>query len=241
MNLCHSATNSCSACCGLYNTTLSDQCRSEWLEENTANFLKLDLIDRESVIAFRQIGESWLNRHKINQEIYNCPFLGYTSKLTTGCLLHPEGSPHPMIKNSRLDKTRNYSFYGEQICSGYDCLAKNKIIDEPGRYPELSPGGLAYGRWVSNHNLIEALALVTGATAKDPKKTGRIIEKYIEENNLPVTSFEIALDLTKYQREELWGVLGTLLTPSGYNFNPFHITPDGKKLGYKLEQQVNEP
>lgn len=105
-----------------------------------------------------------------------------------GCLLHPQGSPHPQI--SILPHPQNFSFYGEGICQSYDCLAKERRAHRADffRWAEKAPL-FAYSRLASDHTLHRALSQIDleGCDLSTFYDTlAMLYEKY----NVVTTSFE---------------------------------------------------
>jgi hypothetical protein len=241
-NVCYNLLNSCSACCGLHNINLPVSEKISWLRKNSSLFLSLDLSDRASVINFRHSGEQFLQPKAIRKDVYICPFMGLApditnaARLKTGCLLHKTGSPHNQIKGS--ESPQNFSFYGESICKSYDCLSKQSISPCFDLIHEVckSNDSLTYGKIVSNHNLLHICLKLSDNNMEYFKKLLRYIVEILKSAEIPVTSFEMSLDLTSYTQPELWSVLGTMFDNKGYLFDAFQVSEQGVETGKKIEK-----
>lgn len=150
---------SCSACCGIFNLRLTEGERKAWVQKNTEVFLATDISKAENIVAYRKSRESETLPLRARDDIYTCPFVGFVDRQSqrTGCLLHPQGSPHSQI--GLWEHPQNFSFYGEGICLSYDCLAKERRAHSAAffRWAE-SSSVFAYGRLASDHTLHRALA-----------------------------------------------------------------------------------
>ncbi len=169
---------SCSACCGLFNLRLTDSERTAWVQKNTETFLATDISKAENIVGYRKEREALTLPLRIRDDVYSCPFVGFMAQTgpRTGCLLHPQGSPHPQI--ALWQHPQNFSFYGEGICLAYDCLAKERrahgaeffrwaegacerqgSLESTARTMRSEPLTVfAYGRLASDHTLHRALA-----------------------------------------------------------------------------------
>ncbi|HRP69923.1 MAG TPA: hypothetical protein PLY93_10365 [Turneriella sp.] len=193
---------SCSACCGIYNLKKKDEERYKWLEENTQQFLALDLSNTESIIRFRREREMVTLPQRVREDTYVCPFVGFVHNQKMGCLLHPVGSPHPQI--SILPHPQNFSFYGEGICQSYDCLAKERRAHRADffRWAETAPF-FAYSRLASDHTLHRALAGMDLGEC-DLAPFYDLLSQLYEEYNVVVTSFENIEKEVPSSWEDLW-------------------------------------
>lgn len=245
-NLCFSEDISCSACCGLHNINLNQNNKIKLLEHHTKLFLKLDLLNRPMVMSFRNDLEEFYRKNMIRSDVYICPFLGFykSESRITGCLLHPQGSPHPQI--SLLESPRQFSFYGEVICSTYDCISKQQIhqintlilpIKKFIVEGNLTGKSLTFSKLAANHNLMEVCNQIIKITNPDPSKFWSYVLKELESTEIPVTSFEMPLTLDFFNPDELWHVLGMLFTDKGYLFDAFEITESGKNKGLQIRNQ----
>lgn len=208
-NVCMSDRLSCSACCGIYNLDMTAPERRQWVEENTTQFMALDLAQSDNIVRFRKQRESVTLPRRVREDTYVCPFVGFIdngilrtgsrserprvarepgASLRTGCLLHPEGSPHPQIELHA--HPQNFSFYGEGICQAYDCLAKERGVHRGDffRWAESADLG-AYGRLASDHTLHRSLALFVQQHADLAAFYGLLAQAY-ERYGVVTTSFE---------------------------------------------------
>lgn len=158
-NPCMGEAKSCSACCGLFNLKGDDQDRRAWVTANTEKFLALDISSAANIVNYRKERESETLPNRVRDDIYVCPFIGFVAGDKTGCLLHPQGSPHTQI--SLWQHPQNFSFYGEGICLSYDCLAKERQVYRADffRWAESSTV-FDYARLASDHTLHRALAIL---------------------------------------------------------------------------------
>lgn len=187
-NPCYNEKQSCSACCGLYNLKLNDTERRAWLDENTRRFLALDIATAETIVAYRKEREAVTLPQRTRDEIYVCPFIGFTKGLRTGCLLHPEGSPHPQI--GLWPHPQNFSFYGEGICLSYDCLAKERKVFRADFFAWAETATLfQYGRLASDHTLHRTLAALPLGSADLADFYTKVAGLY-QEYAVVTTSFE---------------------------------------------------
>ncbi len=181
---------SCSACCGIFNYKGGDEERRAWVAENTRQFLELDLSAAANLVQYRKQREAVTLPNRVRDDIYVCPFLGFvdTQNLKTGCLLHPQGSPHPQI--SLWPHPQNFSFYGEGICLSYDCLAKDRQAYRADFFAWAETASVfAYGRLASDHTLHRALGLVAGVGMNLQPFYTAVAELY-EKHGVVTTSFE---------------------------------------------------
>lgn len=206
-NACMSDRLSCSACCGIYNLDMTADERMRWIEENTRQFMLLDLSQTENIVRFRRERESVTLPRRVREDIYVCPFVGFVrnqqmgsrteqprvarepvASMRTGCLLHPQGSPHPQI--GLHAHPQNFSFYGEGICQAYDCLAKDRRVHRLDffRWAEGAEPA-AYGRLASDHTLHRSLALFAPADVDLAAFYGLLASVY-ERYRVVTTSFE---------------------------------------------------
>ncbi len=206
-NPCMGEKKSCSACCGLFNLNMTDAERAAWVQKNTDTFLATDISKAESIVAYRKEREAETLPLRIRDDIYVCPFVGFVKNQRTGCLLHPQGSPHPQI--SLWAHPQNFSFYGEGICLSYDCLAKERrahsaeffrwaegVSDKHGgleptaRTKRSEPLTVfAYGRLASDHTLHRALGEMDTSKMNLPGFFDALAELYAR-YNVVTTSFE---------------------------------------------------
>ncbi|MES0490364.1 MAG: hypothetical protein ABUK01_10255 [Leptospirales bacterium] len=239
MGLCQGPDGSCSSCCGLYNLDFSVKEREKWLTTSTNNFLQLDLTDSLSVYKYRLSVEPSLRLKSILNDVYVCPFIGWVNgeKTRSGCLLHPEGSPHPTT--DKLDHPQSYSFYGQSICQNYNCSSKSKVL--PFTWKSLWQKNIdpfLYGRVVSNHNLLNVISEITQNKKYSVQNLLSIVLKYAEKYPVPVTSFEMTLSFGFYTPDQLWDVLGTLFDKQSYGKNAFVLTKEGKKIGSSIRSEM---
>lgn len=215
---------SCSACCGLFNLRLGEGELNAWVQKNTDTFLALDISKAENIVAYRKEREAETLPLRSRDDIYVCPFVGFvdgkTGDARTGCLLHPQGSPHPQI--GLWEHPQNFSFYGEGICLAYDCLAKERRAHsaEFFRWAEGvsdSHGGLestartrrsepltvfAYARLASDHTLHRALGGMDISKTNLPAFFDALAELYAR-YNVVTTSFEDIEKQVPRTKEEL--------------------------------------
>lgn len=179
---------SCSACCGIYNLDFSVAERQAWLNENTRQFLALDLGCAENIVHYRHEREAATLPRRIREDVYVCPFIGFVAGNKTGCLLHPHGSPHPQI--GLWQHPQNFSFYGEGICLSYDCLAKERQLYRHDffRWAARAPTQ-RYGRLASDHALHRALAVLPDVPA-DLARFYTLLAWLYERYRVATTSFE---------------------------------------------------
>lgn len=208
-NACMGKSFSCSACCGIYNLAMTPAQRQLWLKENTARFLELDLSTSANIVRFRHEREAATLPRRVREDTYVCPFVGFVdadhllpgslderprvarepgASLRTGCLLHPQGSPHPQI--ALHAHPQNFSFYGEGICQAYDCLAKEQAVQRTDffRWAETA-GPVSYGQLASDHTLHRSLALCLPQQA-DLAEFYALLARAYERYGVVITSFE---------------------------------------------------
>jgi len=161
VEVCMGERVSCSACCGLFNFRGSDAERRAWVQENTRQFLALDISSAANIVNYRKEREAVTLPNRVREDIYVCPFVGHVDAegQKTGCLLHPQGSPHPQI--GLWAHPQNFSFYGEGICLSYDCLAKERKVYRADffRWAE-GASVFDYSRLASDHTLHRTLAVL---------------------------------------------------------------------------------
>ncbi|MFZ5630727.1 MAG: hypothetical protein ACOY5B_16455 [Spirochaetota bacterium] len=187
-NACMSDKLSCSACCGIYNLDMTPAQRQLWLEENTMQFMALDLSLSENIVHYRRERESVTLPRRVREDTYVCPFVGFLRNQQMGCLLHPQGSPHPQI--GLHAHPQNFSFYGEGICQAYDCLAKDRGVHRLDFFRWAENAELAaYGRLASDHTLHRSLALFAPAEADLAVFYGLLALAY-QRYRVVTTSFE---------------------------------------------------
>lgn len=216
---------SCSACCGIFNLKFNAAEGTAWLQKNTEIFLALDLSKAENIVAYRKEREAETLPQRIRDDIYVCPFVGFvggenpSAVSRTGCLLHPQGSPHPQI--SLWEHPQNFSFYGEGICLSYDCLAKERQafradffrwaegVDGHGgpgaaaRTTRSLPQPLyAYGRLASDHTLHRTLAMLA-MDSQDLSGFYTLLAELYETYSVVTTSFEDVEKTLPQSMEEL--------------------------------------
>lgn len=154
-NYCFNEYTSCSACCGIYNLAFSPKELESWLLENTKIFLSLSLKNPREIYAYRKLREEKIEPYRIDKEVYVCPFVGYVESKKTGCLLHPQGSPHPEI--SLWENPQNFSFYGASICQNYNCVAKERRLADI--FCDILPEEI-YGRIVCRADILSYLKYI---------------------------------------------------------------------------------
>lgn len=189
-NPCMGAKTSCSACCGIFNLKHDATERTAWVQENTDTFLALDISCAENIVTYRKEREAVTLPQRIRDDIYVCPFVGFVDTQTrrTGCLLHPQGSPHPQI--GLWQHPQNFSFYGEGICLSYDCLAKERQAYRADFFVWASTASLfAYARLASDHTLHRTLSALTIGD-RDLSIFYTLLAELYEENQVVTTSFE---------------------------------------------------
>lgn len=228
---CQSKGSACVACCGILNAGGSDEERRQYLSENRRRFMTLDIKEAANLVEYRRIRE---REDRINPEVYICPFLGWleSEESRAGCMLHPEGSPHPDI--GHWQHPQNFSFYGEGICLAYDCLSKENDMRA-----DFAPSAdvLLNSRLTAHHNLLKTAVEITKRFRVDKNKLRAELLKYLEETELPVTSFEEPLNPKDYSDEELWVLLGTLLDPDGFR-PPLQLSEKGRKKGRAIKHKI---
>jgi hypothetical protein len=186
-------TKSCSACCGLFNLKANDTERREWIAENTKFFLALDLSSAANIVNYRKEREAVTLPQRVREDIYVCPFIGDVggkpgASLRTGCLLHPQGSPHPQI--GLWPHPQNFSFYGEGICLSYDCLAKERKVYQADFFLWAETASVFdYGRLASDHTLHRTLAILPIANKDLSVFYSALVSRYAE-FGVVTTSFE---------------------------------------------------
>lgn len=222
---------SCSACCGIFNLRMTDSERMAWVQKNTDMFLALDISEAAHIVAYRKDREGETLPRRIRDDIYTCPFVGFVdagrtgsrteqprvarepgTSVRTGCLLHPQGSPHPQI--GLWQHPQNFSFYGEGICLAYDCLAKERRVYRADffRWAE-TVSALKYGRLASDHTLHRTLAaLHLGET--DLTEFYTLLAELYETNQVVTTSFEDVEKLLPETMEELCRFLAMRIAPA---------------------------
>jgi hypothetical protein len=211
INPCFDEKQSCSACCGLYNLKLSDSERRAWVDENTRHFLALDIARAETIVAYRKEREAVTLPQRIRDDIYVCPFVGFTSGSKTGCLLHPQGSPHPQI--GLWPHPQNFSFYGEGICLSYDCLAKERKAYRADFFAWAETATqFQYGRLASDHTLHRTLAALPLIGADLAGFYTKLAGLY-EEHGVVTTSFEDIEKALPASAEELCNYLARRIRP----------------------------
>jgi len=228
---CQNKNNSCSACCGIYNINFSYQEIKEWLENNTKIFLATDISKAENIVAFRKEREETIEGKRYREDIYVCPFVGYIEEHKTGCLLHPQGSPHKQIH--LWEYPQNFSFYGEGICLVYDCKNKEDCLLED-YHDDFKD--FTYGQITANYNLNLLIRSIATSHSIDITKIYKVVQDFLVKENLPVTSFEIPLNISNYSIDEYWDVFGSLLTKEAYFNETFITSTKGKKIGSLLKQ-----
>lgn len=198
---CFHKNYSCTACCGIFNLDFTDEERLAWLKRNTEDFLKLSLTDKKAIHEYRLQKEACLQPVVIRKDIYVCPFLGMVTSHKAGCMLHPQGSPHPQI--TLLEHPQNFSFYGESICQGYLCAsAENHLVlhsffswvEMDLKYPfdffapaRLLPQSILWRILQSHRNNQKE---ENTKFDKNEKKIYTLFKKKFEEKNIPISSFE---------------------------------------------------
>lgn len=223
-NPCMGEKISCSACCGLFNLRLTDSERTAWVQKNTDMFLALDISKAENIVAYRKEREAETLPLRSRDDIYVCPFVGFvdgkTGDVRTGCLLHPQGSPHPQI--GMWEHPQNFSFYGEGICLAYDCLAKERRAHGAAffRWAETAPQ-YAYARLASDHTLHRALAHIDTSGVNLVAFFDTLANLYAR-HNVVTTSFEDIEKQVPGTAEELCRFLAMRIAPE----NPAQIIAD---------------
>lgn len=218
-NPCMGEKISCSACCGLFNLKMTDDERTVWVQTNTDTFLAADISEAGNIVAYRKEREAETLPRRIRDDIYVCPFVGFVdakngshkeqhrvacepgASLRTGCLLHPQGSPHPQI--GLWQHPQNFSFYGEGICLAYDCLAKERRAHsaEFFRWAD-GVSAFTYGRLASDHTLHRALGEMDTSKMNLPEFFDALAELYAQ-YNVVTTSFEDIEKQVPRTQEEL--------------------------------------
>lgn len=205
---------SCSACCGIFNLRMTDNERSAWVQKNTDTFLALDISKADNIVAFRKERETETLPLRKRDDIYVCPFLGFvdTQNLKTGCLLHPQGSPHPQI--GLWQHPQNFSFYGEGICLAYDCLAKERraYSAEFFRWAD-GVSAFAYGRLASDHTLHRSLSRMNPA-GKNLAAFFDLLARLYGDFGVVTTSFEDIEKTVPETMEELCHFLAMRIAPA---------------------------
>lgn len=230
-NPCMGETKSCSACCGLFNLKGSEDDRHDWIRRNTEEFLSLDISLAANIVNYRKEREAATLPQRIREDIYVCPFVGFIdplrtvrradgvrasdephASLRTGCLLHPQGSPHPQI--GLWARPQNFSFYGEGICLSYDCLAKERRVYRADFFLWAEKASVFdYARLASDHTLHRSLAAMTDLPV-DLTRFYSLLASLYAERGVVTTSFE---DIEKSLPESsaaLCLVLGQRIDPA---------------------------
>jgi hypothetical protein len=209
---CMSERLSCSACCGLFNYKGNDNERREWVADNTRQFLALDISAATNIVRYRREREAKTLPNRVRDDIYVCPFVGFVRNQQTGCLLHPQGSPHPQI--SLWPHPQNFSFYGEGICLSYDCLAKDRRAYRADFFAWAETATLfAYGRLASDHTLHRALDLIANAEMHLESFYNAVADLY-ETHGVVTTSFEDIEKTLPETPEELCRLLAERIKPN---------------------------
>jgi len=229
---CQNKNNSCSACCGIYNIKFNYSELNHWMHQNTEIFLNTDISKAENIVTFRAEREKTIEDKKYREDIYVCPFVGFINDQKTGCLLHPKGSPHKQIH--LWEHPQNFSFYGEGICLVYDCKNKEENLLED-FHSDFE--GFSYGQITSNYNLNFLIRKISQVFSIDITKLYRVVQSFLETNNLPVTSFEVPYILKNSNKNEYWDILGTVLTKDSYILESLVISIQGIEIGRKLQKE----
>ena len=249
-NPCMGATQSCSACCGLFNLKGSDDERRDWIRRNTEEFLSLDISLAANIVNFRKEREAATLPHRVREDIYVCPFVGFVdsqrtvrredalpgsdepdasmrtarhadavpgsgvpdASVRTGCLLHPQGSPHPQI--GLWQHPQNFSFYGEGICLAYDCLAKERraYSAEFFRWAD-GVSAFDYGRLASDHTLHRSLSRMN-PVGKNLAAFFDLLARLYADFGVVTTSFEDIEKTVPETMEELCHFLAMRIAPA---------------------------
>lgn len=210
---CMSERLSCSACCGIFNLKGSDDDRRAWVGENTRQFLALDISVAVNIVQYRKDREAVTLPSRVRDDIYVCPFLGFvdTQNLKTGCLLHPQGSPHPQI--SLWPHPQNFSFYGEGICLSYDCLAKDRKAYRGDFFAWAATASVfEYARLASDHTLHRSLGRFAAAGI-DLRQFYSALARQYERHGVVTTSFEDIERVLPESPEELCRFLAHRIDP----------------------------
>lgn len=192
---------------------MSDTGRRDWVDENTRQFLALDISHAGAIVAYRKDREAVTLPQRIREDIYVCPFIGFTSSnpMRTGCLLHPKGSPHPQI--GLWDHPQNFSFYGEGICLAYDCLAKERRAYRADFFAWAeSVSAFTYGRLASDHTLHRTLSNLPLRTT-DLADFYSLVAKLYEQHGVVTTSFEDIEKVLPTDSEGLCHLLARRISP----------------------------
>ena len=212
-NPCMGEAKSCSACCGLFNLKATDVERRAWVDENTRLFLALDLSSAANIVNYRKEREAVTLPRRVRADIYVCPFVGDVASGKTGCLLHPQGSPHPQI--GLWQHPQNFSFYGEGICLSYDCLAKERKVHRADFFLWAAGASVFdYARLASDHTLHRTLAILPNLPA-DLTRFYALLAGLYGEYGIVTTSFE---DIEKTLPETFDGLclmLAERISPAG--------------------------
>lgn len=191
---CFQENYSCTACCGIFNLDFSDDERLAWLKNNTEEFLKISLSNKKAIREYRLQKEACLQTVVIKKDVYVCPFLGMVASHKAGCLLHPQGSPHPQI--SQLEHPQNFSFYGESICQNYLCdsaenhLVSHTFFDWVEKDLKHPSDFFAATRLLPQATFWKLLQQHKNKKASVEKKLYQTFQNKLKEKNIPVTSFE---------------------------------------------------
>ncbi len=223
---CQGSKQGCISCCGIFNLSMEEEEKKKWLKKNTQEFLSLRSI--EEIFLFRKRKEEEIKPYKIFPSIYVCPFMGYIEGERVGCLLHPLGSPHPMIR--KLFHPQNFSFYGEGICQGYNCPSKEKN-GAPSWIEELLDP-LEYSFFISHKILWDLVEKIEKRYPHFSKILFPYWKRLIKKEKLPHTSFERLSVSIKEEEDFLFSLLGSIFTREAYEEGGLlSLTLRGKRRG----------
>ena len=194
---------------------------------------------RIDLLNIRRTQEEKIREKMIHPGVYVCPFIGLIGQKgeppKTGCLVHPVGSPHPEIR--KMKDPQNVSIYGASICAGYDCHSKETF----GALGENSPfcrSSDLYRKVAPNHNLRKLTLEICAREKVELSRLEEAVADHLEGRELPVTSFDMPLSYECYDNNELWSVLGTLVTPKGYLRDQFIMVPEGEQVAAEICKKV---
>ncbi|MDH5717572.1 MAG: hypothetical protein OEZ22_08020 [Spirochaetia bacterium] len=232
--LCHNENYSCAACCGIYNLNLIKKEIKTFLTENTRQFLSLNILNQKEVYLYRKNRESEISKYILFNNIYVCIFAGWTfsGKQKPGCLLHPTGGPHKNILS--VKNPQNYSFYGQSICTNYNCPVKEKNLFN---YKFKTRDPLLLGQFAGNYNLCKILNAADEFLEHGSSNLLPVVIQYLSKNMLPVTSFEVPMNLKSISIKNFWDHLGAVLLKENYINEQFEINENAIKLGLKLKEK----
>lgn len=154
------ASKSCGACCGMYNHKESSYSATFARLNARTNAYKAtaDIVDFDSLRAFRAVWEPVGTDVKLLSGLPSCPFLGFIESVDAssqrmprvGCMVHP-------LQNDGIDG-RDCGVYDRKICDSYLCAAHDLFtVDERRLVLESVHDSYLYGIVITNMRLVKEL------------------------------------------------------------------------------------